>query len=125
MATPMSDEALVTAARSAARSARRASAMTLLAVFVALAVLALDNGIKRAILAEAARARAILDEFKATALEALGDGQAGQAAAGSGATGHSGDAVVHPAGPPPAVAHHAGRAVRAAGPAAGGAAAGP
>jgi hypothetical protein len=123
MVDPVSDEALVSAARAAAKSARRAGAMTLLAVFVAVLVLALDNGIKRAILDETARARAILDEFKTLALGAL-NGQAGQAAADRGAAGHGGHALVHPAGSPPAVDHDENHAGDAAGTVAGGAAAG-
>src|SRR5579859_2694512 len=55
---------LAEAAEKAARNAKRAAALAMLALAVAIAVLAIDNSIKRAILDEAGKARGILNEFK-------------------------------------------------------------
>jgi hypothetical protein len=86
-------------AEKAARNAKRALVLTMLAAAIAAAVLAIDNSIKRAILAEAAKARAILDEFKAVADGAKAAGEAG---ADPGGSVDGGDDVVHAAGTPAA-----------------------
>jgi hypothetical protein len=57
-------EAALKAAAKAAKDARRAMMLTALCVMVAIAVLAIDNGIKRAILSEASEVREIFRQFK-------------------------------------------------------------
>jgi hypothetical protein len=68
---------LIAAAEAAAKSARRATSLALLAVLVAVVVLAIDNGIKKSIVAEAQNARRIFDEFRSVVLEASHDAPGG------------------------------------------------
>ena len=76
----METEQLVQAAEVAARNARRAAVLALVAVSVAVVVLVIDNGIKRAIISEAQQMRGTLDQFRAVAREAV-SGQAVQTGA--------------------------------------------
>jgi hypothetical protein len=80
------------AVATAVKSARRAVTLALIAVVVSLIVLGIDHQIKQAIIDEAQKARAILDEFKSIVLEAAGDGQGTWQVAASGGDG------AHPAG---------------------------
>jgi hypothetical protein len=92
-------------AAKSAKDARKAMLFTGLAVLVAVAVLAIDNTIKRAIVSEAAGARQLLDEFRAlvakhtVSVEVRPDGaeEAGKAGAGTGNGVNPGDGVVHDA----------------------------
>lgn len=94
----------VDAVAAAVRSARRATLLALIAVLVAVVVLAIDNGIKREIIAEALGARRTLDEFKQlvrdTVVVSYGPGT-GQDTAGGGpgpdVAGHVDDAPGVPA----------------------------
>ena len=59
-----------------AKQARRAAQLALLCVIVALIVLAIDNSIKRHIVAKASEARAILEEFNVAAGQVMHGRQA-------------------------------------------------
>ena len=65
----------VVLAQESAKRARNAAVLAMLALAVAVAVLAIDNTIKKAILDEAGKARALLDEFTTIAREAGAGGQ--------------------------------------------------
>lgn len=119
------DDALIEAAETAARNARRAAGLTILAVAVAVLVLAIDNSIKRAIVAEKNTALAILGEFRqmaADTAEAVIREQARHRdTGGAGAGGNSGDDVVRDPGTGTVLAAAGGagkapRAKRTAGP---------
>jgi hypothetical protein len=109
-------------AEDAARTARRAAWLAMFALGVALAVLALDNSIKHALIDQANEARAMLDEVKAVANGAKTAGK-GRAAAGGGVD--AGDDVGKPAPAPAAARNHASGRVGAAGKRAARPAAGP
>jgi hypothetical protein len=109
-------EALVAAATAAARSARRAAAITLIAVSIALVVLAIDHTIKRDIVRHAEAARRIFTEFQQTAAEAASGFQAtGPGAADSGDGPDPLDGVVYAPGAPAAPDPDAGRSSLPAG----------
>ena len=97
--------ALATLAEESAKRARNAAVLALLALAVAVAVLAIDNGIKKAILDEAAKARALLDEFTTIAREAgAGGKKAADDAGASDSPGVDGSGVLVDAAGPPAAA---------------------
>lgn len=87
----MTDEELELAIAGAKKLVRQALIGTVLAVLVAAIVLAIDMGIKRAVLDEVVKARGILDEFKKVA---NGTTQADQAGAGNSGGVGAGDGVV-------------------------------
>jgi uncharacterized protein YfcZ (UPF0381/DUF406 family) len=99
----VSDE-IALAAEKAAKNAKRAMVLTMLAVTVAVIVLVIDNGIKKGVLAEAQKARQTLREFEDLAREVRSDGA--KAAGETGSSGHTGDndgsGVVHDPGKGPA-----------------------
>jgi hypothetical protein len=101
-------------AQEAAKRARNAALLAMLALAVAVAVLAIDNGIKKQILGETAKARRLLDEFTTIAREA-GSGQ--EAADDTGAPDSpgvdGGGSVADAAGQPAAADHDAAAGGRA------------
>jgi len=109
-------------AEEAAKRARNAAVLALLALAVAVAVLAIDNGIKKAILDEARRVRDMLDEAGAallsvTAMKEAGErGQetTGDAGAPDSAGVDGGGVLVDAPRAPAAADHHAGPGKRAA-----------
>jgi hypothetical protein len=74
---------LVFAAEQAAKNAKRALALTVITVGIALLVVVIDQGIKKSILAGAQDARATLDEIKL--LKGAGNGTTTAGEAGSAA----------------------------------------
>jgi|SRR5215831_1531576 len=90
----------------AARSARRAVALALVATAIMVAVLVIDQQIKRDILAEAARLRRLLDDLHLSVLEAgrelNGEQRPGPGAETSQPDPDPGDSVANPARPPAA-----------------------
>ena len=88
----MAEDFADVAARKAADSARRSAMLALICVAVALAVLLIDNQIKRHILAAAAEARGYLDQFGVYAGQVMNGGQpaAGAAPVDAGSAGDPG-----------------------------------
>ena len=90
------DVLLVDAAQAAARKARLAATVAVIAVAFALLILAIDNSIKRSILKEAQQVRVLLDQVQTMVVTY---GQTVQTGATGGAGVGAADRVADPPGP--------------------------